>query len=155
MMPVKYQLRAAHDDVSTHHAKTERIWGQPESKGIWLEALPVQLTGSSLHGKLQVDDIPHPFHTKETLADYWYAPKIFIIQSITIDHPASVMRYGLRIGEKNYHTFSSVDGLHICGIGQEYERGLSLMAPQYFSIYTDSEQHFIATMHGLFLREIC
>lgn len=162
-LPSRFKVEAAQDNVAPHWVTVFNGFG--EYKDYKLEALPIILTGLMVKGKVTASNIRLPFHFVEehidhSLEGYWNQPKGLIVREIKINtapkYPRDPgIRFVLQIGEKNYHCFGH-DGLTICDKGEEYDWGIYIGAPQYFSIRVNKETYPCEVdIHGIFLREIC
>lgn len=129
----------------------------PEWGEVKLEAYPMTLRSETVMGSLAIHQLCHPTNgmSDESFQQWWHPPRCFLLRRITVICQGNIT-CSFHIGEKSYHSFDSRDGLCICGVGEEYERGISLFAPTRFSILTPDEKKRCAfKLHGIVLREIC
>jgi hypothetical protein len=138
--------------VICKHPHHERWIGE-----VKLEAYPMSLRGQAFDGRLHHQQLCHPtcINSGESFLQWWHPPRCFILRRITVICQGHIS-CSFRIAEKSYYSFDSQDGLSICGVGEEYERGISIFAPTYFAISTDDPKKRCAfKLHGIILREIC
>lgn len=159
MITIKTEPKFKRCVAHGHEAPEYVIFTHPHPKWgeVKLEAYPMSLRGQSVQGTLTHEQLCHPTYINptESFLHWWHPPRCFILRRITVVCTGH-LACAFGIGEKTYYSFDSRDGLSICGVGEEYERGISIFAPTYFAIRTsDPKKSCAFKLHGTILREIC